>query len=112
MSSPYLSPFPTQAPFTLPGARRQKHIAINYQSIDADERANHRLFADQVAESYSWNNGALRRFNETLKDALDANSILAPGRNGIWGKCFRGKGWEILDGDKRDILRDGVRPKL
>jgi hypothetical protein len=76
------------------------------------EYRTHLLFADQVAESYSWNNGALRKFNETIKDAIDENSILSPGRNGIWGKRFRGKGWEILDGDKRDILRDGVRPKL
>ena len=75
------------------------------------EYRTHLLFADQVAETYSWNNGALRRFNETIKDAVDPNSILAPGRNGIWGKRYRGKGWEILANDKRDIL-EGVRPKL
>ena len=75
------------------------------------EYRTHLLFADQVAETYSWNNGALRRFNETIKDALDPNSIIAPGRNGIWGKRFRDKGWEILANDKRDIL-EGVRPKL
>ncbi|KAI1612453.1 glycolate oxidase [Exophiala viscosa] len=76
------------------------------------EYRTHLLFADQVAETYSWNGGALRKFNETIKDALDPNSILAPGRNGIWGKKFRGKGWEILDGDKRNMLKDGVSPKL
>ena len=76
------------------------------------EYRTHLLFADQVAETYSWNNGALRRFNETIKDALDVNSILAPGRNGIWGRRFRDKGWEILHGDKRDILKDGIRPRL
>lgn len=76
------------------------------------EYRTHLLFADQVAQSYSWNNGALRKFNETIKDAIDPNSILAPGRNGIWGKKFRDQGWEILDGDKRDILKDGITPKL
>jgi FAD/FMN-containing dehydrogenase len=76
------------------------------------EYRTHLLFADQVAESYSWNNGALRKFNETIKDALDPNGIIAPGRNGIWGKRFRNKGWEILQGDKRDMLRDGISPKL
>ncbi|KIW74951.1 hypothetical protein Z517_11722 [Fonsecaea pedrosoi CBS 271.37] len=76
------------------------------------EYRTHLLFADQVAETYSWGRGALRRFNETIKDALDPNSVLAPGRNGIWGKRFRGKGWEILDGDRRDLLNDGVVPKL
>ncbi|KIX01127.1 uncharacterized protein Z518_10193 [Rhinocladiella mackenziei CBS 650.93] len=76
------------------------------------EYRTHLLFADQVSETYSWNNGALRRFNETIKDTLDPNSILAPGRNGIWGQRFRDKGWEILDGDKRNMLDDGVSPKL
>lgn len=76
------------------------------------EYRTHLLFADQVAETYSWGGGALRKFNETVKDALDPNGILAPGRNGIWGKRFRGKGWEILDGDKRDMLKDGISPKL
>jgi FAD linked oxidases, C-terminal domain len=75
------------------------------------EYRTHLLFADQVAETYSWNDGALRRFNETLKDAIDPNSILTPGRNGIWGRKSRGKGWEILEHDDRDIL-EGVRPKL
>jgi len=74
------------------------------------EYRTHLLFADQVAETYSWGGGALRRFNETIKDALDPNSILAPGRNGIWGRRFRGSGWEILQGDTRDMLRDGVGP--
>ncbi|KAL2441444.1 Vanillyl-alcohol oxidase [Exophiala dermatitidis] len=76
------------------------------------EYRTHLLFADQVAQTYSWNNGALGKFNETIKDALDPNSILAPGRNGIWGRRFRGKGWEILDGDTRNMLTEGVSPKL
>ncbi len=76
------------------------------------EYRTHLLFADQVAQSYGWNNGALRKFNETIKDAIDPNSILAPGRNGIWGKKYRDQGWEILAGDKRDMLKDGIRPKL
>ena len=76
------------------------------------EYRTHLLFADQVAQSYGWNNGALRKFNETIKDAVDPNSVLAPGRNGIWGKKYRGQGWEILAGDKRDMLKDGIRPKL
>lgn len=75
------------------------------------EYRTHLIFQDQVAETYNWNNGALRKINEAIKDTLDPNSILAPGRNGIWGKRFRGKGWEILDGDERDLFRDGVSPR-
>jgi 4-cresol dehydrogenase (hydroxylating) len=44
---------------------------------------------DTVADAYSFNNHALRRFNETLKDAADPNGILAPGRGGIWPKHLR-----------------------
>ena len=46
-------------------------------------------FNDVVASAYSFNNFALRRFNETLKDAVDPNGILAPGRGGIWPKHMR-----------------------
>jgi hypothetical protein len=55
------------------------------------------LFADLVAETYNWNNNALMRFNETIKDALDPNGILASGRNCIWPSIMeRGGGyWEI-----------------
>lgn len=57
--------------------------------------------ADQVAGTYNWNHNALMRLNETLKDALDPNGILAPGRNGIWPKKYRGMGWEIREGDMK-----------
>ncbi|HEY8521507.1 MAG TPA: FAD-binding oxidoreductase [Gammaproteobacteria bacterium] len=46
-------------------------------------------FQDDVANEYSFNDHALRRFNETLKDAVDPNGILAPGRGGIWPRRFR-----------------------
>ncbi|KZO95768.1 vanillyl alcohol oxidase [Calocera viscosa TUFC12733] len=65
------------------------------------EYRTHILFSDQVAGTYNWNNNALMRMNEALKDALDPNGILAPGKNGIWPKRFRGKGWEIFAGDQR-----------
>ncbi|KUI56483.1 Vanillyl-alcohol oxidase [Cytospora mali] len=63
------------------------------------EYRTHLLFADQVARSYSWGEQALMRFNETIKDALDPNGVLAPGRNGIWPKRYRGKGWELGEAD-------------
>lgn len=47
-------------------------------------------FMDDVAATYSFNNGALRRLHETLKDAVDPNGILSAGRYGIWPKHMRG----------------------
>jgi 4-cresol dehydrogenase (hydroxylating) len=47
-------------------------------------------YQDAVAAEYSFNDHALRRFNETIKDAVDPNGILAPGRGGIWPKRLRG----------------------
>lgn len=77
------------------------------------EYRTHILFADQVAGTYNWNNKALMRFNETIKDALDPNGILAPGRNGIWPKKYRGKGWELF-GDRVEKAVGGgtISPKL
>jgi hypothetical protein len=44
---------------------------------------------DQVASLYDFNNHAYRRFVETIKDAVDPNGILSPGKQGIWPKRFR-----------------------
>jgi 4-cresol dehydrogenase (hydroxylating) len=45
---------------------------------------------DFVAGAYSFNDHALRRFCETLKDAVDPNGIIAAGRGGIWPRHLRG----------------------
>ena len=46
-------------------------------------------FAEAAIDAYSFNNHAMRRFDERLKDMLDPNGILQPGRNGIWPRRLR-----------------------
>jgi 4-cresol dehydrogenase (hydroxylating) len=53
------------------------------------EYRTHVAFMDRVAEMYSYNDHALRRFHETLKDAVDPNGILSPGKSGVWPKRLR-----------------------
>ena len=47
------------------------------------------VFMDNVMDVYSFNDNILRRFNETLKDAVDPNGIISAGRSGIWPKHLR-----------------------
>ena len=44
-----------------------------------------------IAGTYGWNNNALMKMHQTIKDALDPNGILAPGKSGIWPKHLRNR---------------------
>jgi (+)-pinoresinol hydroxylase len=84
------------------GIPTSKDVAQNRQGREVFERLvqvsaengwgeyrTHVAFMDHVAETYSFNDHALRRFHETLKDAVDPNGILSPGKSGIWPKRLR-----------------------
>jgi 4-cresol dehydrogenase (hydroxylating) len=53
----------------------------------------HLSFMDLAADQFGFNDHALRRFNETVKDTLDPNGIIAPGKSGIWGTRLREAGF-------------------
>jgi len=44
---------------------------------------------DLIADQFDFGGHALRDLNERIKDALDPNGILQPGKSGIWARRFR-----------------------
>ena len=69
-----------------------------FRALVADAKAQgygeyrtHLDYMDLVAGSYDWNGGALLKLNEKVKNALDPNGILAPGKSGIWPGSLAGK---------------------
>ena len=51
----------------------------------------HLDFMDVASDQYSFNDHAYRRFVTKLKDAVDPNGVLSPGRHGIWPSRFGGE---------------------
>jgi len=44
---------------------------------------------DEIARHYDFNNHAYLRYIERIKDAVDPNGILSPGKQGVWPKHLR-----------------------
>jgi 4-cresol dehydrogenase (hydroxylating) len=49
----------------------------------------HLDFMDLASAQYSFGDRAYMRFVETIKDAVDPNGILSPGKQGIWPRSLR-----------------------
>jgi 4-cresol dehydrogenase (hydroxylating) len=52
---------------------------------------------DFVAAQFDFNDHAVMRLYERLKDALDPAGVLSPGKQGIWPKALRQAGSEGSD---------------
>jgi 4-cresol dehydrogenase (hydroxylating) len=74
--------------------KRRAH-ALFGELIDAaaaegyGEYRTHLDFMDKIAGTYNWNNAAQLKQRHRLKDSLDPNGILGPGKMGIWPKQMR-----------------------
>ncbi|GAA6003646.1 FAD-binding oxidoreductase [Rhodotorula paludigena] len=77
-----------------------RELIRSHAELGYGEYRSHIATADDIMSTYNWNDGAFRKLCEQLKDSLDPNGILQPGRSGVWPKSYRGQGWEI----------DGVSP--
>jgi 4-cresol dehydrogenase (hydroxylating) len=79
-----------------PDERRRAHELFEVLVEEAaaegyGEYRAHLQYMDRIAQTYSWNDNALLRLQEKIKDALDPNGILAPGKQGIWPRNLRGR---------------------
>jgi 4-cresol dehydrogenase (hydroxylating) len=76
---------------------RQIHTTISdliRTTADAGfpEYRAHIKHMDEIAGQYDFNDHVYRRFMERIKDAVDPNGILSPGKQGIWPERFREAG--------------------
>jgi 4-cresol dehydrogenase (hydroxylating) len=61
----------------------------HFGALGYSEYRAHLDIMDVAASQASFGDHAYRRFVESIKDAVDPNGILSPGRHGIWPAAYR-----------------------
>ncbi|KAL6705435.1 hypothetical protein ACN47E_006700 [Coniothyrium glycines] len=59
------------------------------------EYRTHLAVMDRIMDTYNFNNNIFRRFNEQIKNAVDPNGIIAPGKSGVWPKQYNRGQWKL-----------------
>ncbi|MFF9777981.1 hypothetical protein ACF1HJ_30530 [Streptomyces sp. NPDC013978] len=73
------------------GLREMHHIGLFlYDTHDPNSRQE-TLDLTRLLIRDNWGDGALLKFHERVKDALDPGGVIAPGKSGIWPERFRGQ---------------------
>ncbi|MDJ1371905.1 FAD-binding oxidoreductase [Gulosibacter molinativorax] len=72
-----------------------KNMVVEAGRRGFGEYRAHYALSEAVVDQFGFNNHIQRRFNEQLKDAIDPNGIIAPGKSGIWGSRLRGEGYPL-----------------
>jgi 4-cresol dehydrogenase (hydroxylating) len=69
--------------------RTARRLVKEIGALGYGEYRAHLDFMDDAQAVYSFEDGAYRRFVERIKDAVDPNGIIMPGRHGIWPEQYR-----------------------
>lgn len=89
-------PFDTKNPEQVEKAySAAKAMVAKAGKMGYGEYRAHLSFMDLASDQFGFNNHAQKRFNENIKDTLDPNGIIAPGKSGIWGSRFRDAGYPL-----------------
>ncbi|HWL01951.1 MAG TPA: FAD-binding oxidoreductase [Microbacteriaceae bacterium] len=65
-----------------------KHLVVEIGKLGYGEYRAHLDIMDLASEQYGFNDQAYQRFVRKIKDAVDPNGILMPGRHGVWPKRY------------------------
>jgi 4-cresol dehydrogenase (hydroxylating) len=61
-----------------------KRLIVEVGKLGYGEYRAHLDIMELASDQYSFNDHIYRRFAESIKDAVDPNGIIAPGRHGVW----------------------------